>query len=180
MMVAGGLLLLLLDVGTVTAVASALSLVTGIGLGLLMQSTLLITMNSADARDMGAASGTATLVRTIGGTLGVALLGAIYTGRLEERLTDRLGSEAAHQLFSGGELTPADLPGLSTPVHDAVQAAVTNGLHGILIGTAVLSAVAFAAAWLIREVPLRTEIPAPADTTQDAAGRALAPAGIAD
>ena len=180
MMVAGGLLLMLLDVGTGTAVASALTVVTGIGMGLLMQCTLLITMNSADARDMGAASGTVTLVRTIGGTLGVALLGAVYTGRLAGDLTDRLGSEAAHQLVSGGEMTPAYLRGLSAPVRDAVHAAVTSGLHGILIGTAVLSAIAFAAAWLIREVPLRTEIPASAATTQDAARPVLTPVGKVD
>ncbi|MFC7649078.1 MFS transporter [Streptosporangium lutulentum] len=165
-MIAGALVLLTLGVSTGTAAASALTLVTGLGMGLLMQSTMLITMNSADARDMGAASGTVTLVRTIGGSLGIALLGSVYASRLEADLAERLGPEAAHRMTGGGELTPALLRDMSAPVRDAFRAAVSSGLHGILLGAAVLSAIAFAAAWFVREVPLRGEAPAQAAPRQ--------------
>lgn len=151
-MLAGVLMLFLLDPSTETGVASGLTLVTGLGIGLVMQSTVLITMNSADARDMGAASGTVTLVRTIGGSLGIALLGAVYASRLEANLTGGIGTAAADRLVSGGsELTPAQLPDLPAPVRDAFEAAVTSGLHGILIGAVVLSVITFAAAWFVRD-----------------------------
>ncbi|MFJ8664754.1 MDR family MFS transporter [Streptomyces sp. NPDC093600] len=140
-MTAGALALLLLDVDTPTAAASALTLVIGAGMGFLMQSTLLITMNSAEPRDLGAASGTVTLVRTIGGSLGVALLGAVFTARL--------GSVDPR-------LTPAQVGELPEPARDGFRAAVTSGLHGVFLGTAALAAIAFALAWFVREVPLRS------------------------
>lgn len=173
LLVAGSLVLLPLQASTATAVASALTLVTGLGIGLVMQSTLLITMNSADARDMGAASGTVTLVRTIGGSLGIALLGAVYVNRMQASLAERLGPETAYRTATGGgDLTPAALRQMPAAVRDAFGAAVTSGLRGILVGAAVLSLLAFVAAWLIREVPLRTTAPARVDPAEDAAAAA--------
>ncbi|GAA2591168.1 MDR family MFS transporter [Streptomyces tubercidicus] len=152
---AGALALLGAGADTPTAVASALTLILGVGLGCLMQSSMLITLNSAALRDMGAASGTTTLLRTIGGSLGVAVLGSVYTSRMTATLTDRLGGDG-ERLAGGHEVTPSVLRGLSEPVREALRAGVTGGLHGVMIGTAALCVIAFAAAWLIREVPLRT------------------------
>lgn len=42
-------------------------------------------------------------------------------------------------------------------VQEAVRTAVTGGMHGVVLGTALLGAAAFAVAWLVREVPLRKE-----------------------
>ncbi|MEW2354551.1 MDR family MFS transporter [Spirillospora sp. NPDC029432] len=163
LMTAGVLVLLRLDAGTGTAAASALTLLAGIGIGLLVQSTLLITINSADPRDMGAASATVTLLRTIGGSLGIALLGALYAAEMRAGLTDRLGPEQAARL---GEVTPAALDGLSAPAREAVRTAVTGGLHAVLLGAAALSVLAFAATWLLRAAPLRAAPvpPSPART----------------
>ncbi|MGW9212752.1 MDR family MFS transporter [Embleya sp. NPDC055664] len=138
-MVVGALALLGLRVDTPTAVASALTAVVGIGIGFVMQSTMLITMNSADRRDLGAASGTATLTRTIGGSLGVALLGSVYARHLDGNTPDNPAA-------------PRELPAAA---RDTFHAAVTGGLHGVAIGLAILSALAFAVSWLVREVPLR-------------------------
>ncbi|MEW9519628.1 MDR family MFS transporter [Streptomyces tubercidicus] len=152
---AGALTLLGVGADTPTAVASALTLILGVGLGCLMQPSMLITLNSAAPRDMGAASGTTTLLRTIGSSLGVAVLGSVYTSRMTATLTDRLGRDG-ERLAGGHEVTPSVLRGLSEPVREAFRAGVTGGLHGVMIGTAALCTVTFAAAWLIREVPLRT------------------------
>lgn len=141
----GALVLLTVDTGTPTALTSALTLVLGTGMGLLMQSTLLVTINSATPRDMGAATGTATLVRTIGSSLGVAVLGAVYTSRLR----------SAGMPDGGTAWTPEAVRGMPQGVRDAVRTAVTEGLHGVLAGAALLGAVIFLAAWLMREVPLR-------------------------
>jgi EmrB/QacA subfamily drug resistance transporter len=159
LMATGALALLLLDVDTATATASALSLIIGVGMGLVMQSTTLITMNSADPRDMGAATGTVTLLRTIGGSLGIALLGTLYATRMHAGLSAQLGPATADRLTEGGDLTPALLPSLPAQIGDAVQAAVTHGLHAILIGAAVLAPIAFVASWLVRETPLRDHTP---------------------
>ncbi|MER7723260.1 MDR family MFS transporter [Streptomyces sp. NPDC096323] len=144
---AGALVLLTVETDTPTAVTSALTLVLGVGMGLLMQSTLLVTINSATPRDMGAATGTATLVRTIGSSLGIAVLGAVYTSRLH----------SAGMPEGGTAWTPEAVRGMPEGVREAVRTAVTEGLHGVLAGAAVLGVVIFLAAWLMREVPLRKE-----------------------
>ncbi|MEW2176848.1 MDR family MFS transporter [Streptomyces sp. NPDC005406] len=141
----GALVLLTVGPGTPTAVTSALTFVPGVGMGLLMQSTLLVTINSATPRDMGAATGTATLVRTIGSSLGIAVLGAVYTSRLH----------AGGMPDGATAWTPEAVRGMPDEVRDAVRTAVTEGLHGVLAGAALLGAVIFLAAWLMREVPLR-------------------------
>ncbi|MFI1378582.1 MDR family MFS transporter [Embleya sp. NPDC020886] len=169
-MIVGALVLLGLGVHTPTAAASALTLVIGIGVGLVMQSTMVLTMNSADPRDLGAASGTATLTRTIGGSLGVALLGAVYAHRLQGSLgPDRDGTGP----------TPAMLRELPTAARDAFRTAVAGGLHGVVIGLAVLSALAFALSWFVREVPLRSaaEAAGGAATKNPVATPAGAPTG---
>jgi EmrB/QacA subfamily drug resistance transporter len=151
--VVGALLLLLLGTGTPLAAASALTLVVGAGVGTLMQSTLLTTMNNAAPRDMGAATGTVTLVRTIGGSLGVAVLGAVHSSRMADVLTDRLGPAAEERLTAGGELTPALLKDMPTGVRHSVEDAVSSGLHGVVVGAAVLSVITLATAWFIRAAP---------------------------
>jgi EmrB/QacA subfamily drug resistance transporter len=156
LLTAGMLLLLMLKVGTSTWEASALTLVAGLGMGFIMQNTTLITQNSVTLRDMGAASGSVTLFRTIGGSLGIALLGSIFTRRLEDTLSGRLGEKAGHAITSGGtRVTPAMLQHLPAPVQDAFKAGITSGLHGTMIGGAILAALGFVVAWFVREVPLR-------------------------
>ncbi|GLY32466.1 MFS transporter [Kineosporia sp. NBRC 101731] len=104
-------LLLLLDTGTPTAVASLLPFVTGVGAGLVLQSSLLLTFASAPIEDLGAASGMINLFRGLGGSLGVAVLGSFYTHRVED------------QIATSG-----------------FPSAVVSGFHGVVLGSVVLSA----------------------------------------
>jgi hypothetical protein len=157
---AGMLVLFVLQPGTNLALASGLTLIGGVGVGLLMQSTTIITINSAEPRDMGAASGSVTLWHTMGASLGVAALGALYTGRLQDTLIDRLGAEAGGRLVSGQQLTAQALQQFPPPVREAAQLAVSSGIHAMAVGGSVLGVIAFALAWFIREIPLREQMPA--------------------
>ncbi|TYB57584.1 MFS transporter [Nonomuraea sp. PA05] len=157
---AGMLALLLLRPGVNLALASALTLIGGLGVGLLMQSTTIITINSAEPRDMGAASGSVTLWHTMGASLGVAALGALYTARLQDTLIDRLGAAAGARI-AAGDLTPGALAGLPAAAREAVRAAVADGVHAMALGAAALGVLAFVLAWFIREVPLHDRAPSP-------------------
>ncbi|SHL23997.1 drug resistance transporter, EmrB/QacA subfamily [Pseudonocardia thermophila] len=141
--------------GTSHLTSSVFMVVLGIGMGLLMQTTMLVVQNSVPMSELGAASGAATLFRTVGGSLGVSLLGAFYARHLEGTLTERLGAAAGSEV-SGGEITPAMLDGLPTPVRDAFTAAVSNGVTTAFLVAAGVAVIAIAAALLIRETPLRT------------------------
>ena len=154
-MAAGMLLLGRLTVDTTMLTTSLYMIVLGVGMGFLMQNTMLIAQNSVELKDMGAASGTATLFRTIGGSLGVSLLGAIYSSRVTEGLTARLGPRGEELAAGGTQLTPAMLKQLPDTVRDAFMHAVTSGVSSVFLWGAGFAAIAFAVAWFVREVPLR-------------------------
>ena len=77
----GLLLLSRLDAGTSTLFASLAMFVLGLGLGLVMQVLVLAVQNAVEYSDLGVATSGATLFRSLGGSLGTAVLGAIFTAR---------------------------------------------------------------------------------------------------
>jgi EmrB/QacA subfamily drug resistance transporter len=155
-MTIGMALLLLLKVDTTTVAASLLTTVLGLGMGFLMQNTMLITQNSVPLRNMGAASGAVTLFRTVGGSLGIAVFGSLYTQRLTSSLTASLGPSGHALASNGSHVPPSALAGLPVAVQHAFKVAVTDGLHSVLIGGTALAFLTFLVTWLIREVPLRS------------------------
>jgi len=163
-----------MDVGTTTFRSALFMVVMGLGLGCLMQTTNLIAQNSVAMRDLGAGTGTFTFVRTLGGSIGVAILGTIYNHQLHGSLTDSLGSGSKLGNGSLSDLTPGTLkeigqaPGGSTIV-DAVREAVVAGTHSIFLLASLLIIVGFAVSWFIREVPLRGSEPTPEVAAAEAA-----------
>ena len=77
-----------LEVDTPPWVASVYMLIVGVGLGLVMQVIVLVVQNDVEPRDIGVATSTATFFRSMGGSLGVALFGAIFATRLTSELAD--------------------------------------------------------------------------------------------
>jgi hypothetical protein len=68
-----------------TALAAVYMLILGMGLGMVMQVLVLAVQNSVDYEQLGVATSGATLFRSIGGSLGTAILGAVFTNRLPTR-----------------------------------------------------------------------------------------------
>ncbi|MEV7599907.1 MFS transporter [Kitasatospora sp. NPDC089797] len=163
----GAALLLLLDTDTPAPAASALTAVAGIGIGLVLQSTILTSVGAVPREDMGAAMGVVTLLRSIGSSLGMAALGAVYAARTAASLESRLGPGEGAGLAGGGRLSPAALTGLPSAVRDAVGTAVTGGLHGTVAGGVALAALATAVACLAR--PSRAPEPQEAAAPEPAA-----------
>jgi hypothetical protein len=136
-------------------------LVVGIGLGLVMQVIVLVVQNDAPTRDVGVATSTATFFRSMGGSLGVALFGAIFASRLADELK---GLPASASRLSGGvNIRPEQIHDLPAGVRHDFLLAFVNALQPVFLVGAALTAVAFVLSLLLREVPLR-------DTMGDAAG----------
>ena len=70
---------------TSTLAASGIMLLMGLGLGMVMQVLVIAVQNAVDYRDLGVATSGATLFRLIGGSVGTAVLGAIFVTRLGGR-----------------------------------------------------------------------------------------------
>ena len=156
---AGGLgLLATMTVNTSRFTTSLYMVALGIGMGMLMQTTMLVIQNSVEQRDLGAASGAATLFRTLGGSLGVSLLGTLFTQRLTASLRDTPGTASpTHGLSASSQITPAMLARLPAPIRAAFQHAIVAGVQTLFLWAAAIAALAVIAALIIKEIPLRSD-----------------------
>jgi EmrB/QacA subfamily drug resistance transporter len=153
--VLGLLLLANLDRSTSTALAAVYMLVLGMGLGMVMQVLVLAVQNSVDYEQLGVATSGATLFRSIGGSLGTAILGAVFTNKLTHALE---GSLPPEQAASVGGLDPSALERLPAAIREGYLTAFTDAIDLVFLVAAGIMTVAFLLSWLIPERPLRTTV----------------------
>ncbi|WP_255954468.1 MDR family MFS transporter [Streptomyces odontomachi] len=145
-----------MDTGTSRTTTSVYMVVLGAGMGCLMQTTMLIAQNSAPLRDMGAATGAATFMRSMGGSLGVSVLGAIFTNTLTDSFASAGTSAGAAK--AGGtvaQMTPEALHRLPADMQHAFAQAVSDGIVAAFGWGAGAAVIGIAIALFIRHVPLR-------------------------
>jgi uncharacterized membrane protein len=149
------LLLSRLEVSTSTAEAGLYMLVLGLGLGGVMQVLVLVVQNDVDRAHIGAATSTATFFRSLGGSFGVAIFGAIYASRLASHLHG-IPPAAAAQLAK--VRSPEQVKLLPEAVRNDFLWAFSHSLHAVFLWGMAISVVPFALSWMLREVPLRTTL----------------------
>ncbi len=156
-LVVGMFLLSRLGAGTAPWLASVYMLVVGIGIGLVMQVLVLVVQNDADPRDIGVATATATFFRSMGGSFGVAIFGAIFAARLAHELS-HLPAAVVERLGSGVQLSPAEAALLPPTMHAEFLDAFAAALHGVFLWGMAIAIIPFALSWFLKEVPLRTTL----------------------
>jgi hypothetical protein len=148
----GLFLLTQLDAHTTTLDAALRMLVLGLGLGFVMQVLVLAVQNAVEFRVMGVATSGSILFRQIGGSIGLAIFGAIFSNSLRTKI--------AADLPAGAKLpktiSPAAVNKLPKGLHDAYVQAVAASLHPVFVSASVIAIAAFLLTWLLRDVPLRT------------------------
>jgi MFS family permease len=131
----GEVLLWRMGVDATNAEAARNMVIAGIGLGMMMQIFVLSIQNSVQRSQMGSATALSQFSRSIGATLGVALMGVIVNQRLPE--SARLEGTAIHRLPPAG------------------REALANALQPAFLLAAVLCVLVFVISLLwVREVPL--------------------------
>jgi len=171
-MTVGLFLLSRITPATSTLTASLLMLVLGTGLGMVMQVLVIAVQNDVRYRDLGVATSGATLFRLIGGSLGTAVLGAVFASRLAANVAREVpGAGGAGDAHSLGVQALAALP---PAVRAAYAAAYAASLGTVFLVAAVVSTLAFALAWLLPERPLRTTVGEAAGDAGQQAGEAFA------
>ncbi len=158
----GFLLLAQMDATTTTGVVIRNMILLGLGLGMVQQTFTLIVQNSVEHRDMGIATAATQLFRSIGSTVGIALLGTVMTQSLRDELPRRLPPEAMAQLATAGAgqgagalLDPTQLAQLPAPIVAVVREALAAAIHNVFVAALPLVVIAFVAVLFLREVPLR-------------------------
>lgn len=148
---------------SVLVIDSALVLI-GAGIGTSMQLLTLIVQNAVPHAIVGTATAGQNFFRQVGGTLGAAVVGALFASRLTELLLDRLpsGGDAAGGISS---LTPAIVNGLPDALREIVVTAYTDALMPIYLVLAPLALLAIVALAFIPERPLATTIEREGEST---------------
>ena len=149
--------------------ASVYMAVVGVGIGLVMQVLVLVVQNDAKPREIGVATSTATFFRSVGGSFGVALFGAIFASQLTDALK-KLPPESAKYLAGGVHLSPEQASQLPPDVHAQFLDAFSHSLHGVFLWGMAMAVVPFGLSWLLKEVPLRTTIHNPDEPLPEAVG----------
>ena len=126
-MVVGLYLLSLMNADTSVATASAYMFVLGLGLGLVMQVLVLAVQNAVEYSQLGVATSGATLFRSIGGSFGASVLGAVFANQLAGNLARDLPGAAGE----AGERGRTAQPGRPRSTAACRSRRVRARVHGL-------------------------------------------------
>ncbi|MEQ4519504.1 MFS transporter [Pseudarthrobacter sp. B907] len=138
--------------------------VLGLGLGLLMQNLVLAVQNTVRATDIGTASASVAFFRSVGGAIGVSVLGAVLGNRVKELATEGLAA-AGIPAAGGSAGRSLDLKDLPPQIRDIMRAAYGDATAEIFLISAVIGVVALVAVLFIKEKPLRRTVDVQPDAT---------------
>ncbi|RQX17461.1 MFS transporter [Micromonospora ureilytica] len=162
-MTGGMALLSMLDTDTSKLMSSLYMIVLGVGMGFLMQTSMLIAQNSVEQKDLGAASGAATFFRSIGGSFGISLFGAIFANRLASSEGGRaFGGESG-----GSGMDLEKLKELPAQAREVVLGGLSDAISHVFLWAVLFTIVIPVLAWFIKEIPLRTANEAPPQATPE-------------
>ncbi|MEU2554267.1 MDR family MFS transporter [Streptomyces sp. NPDC013313] len=155
LMVVGLYLLSLMDTGTTRLTSGIYMAVLGAGMGCLMQITMLVAQNSVEMKDMGVASSSTTLFRTLGSSFGVAVMGALFNHKVQDVMAEKAGALGSKMTERSAQLDAASLAKLPAQAREAYQHAVSAGTHSAFLLGAVIAVLVLIAALFVKEVPLK-------------------------
>lgn len=155
--------------------------VLGVGLGLSFPPLVLAGQNAVPFSMMGVTTSLNQFARSVGGTIGVAIMGSILTRRLNEELAAGLPQEvqagAPAPLLAGlknprillddnalaavrdqgfAPVFGVDAERLFTATVDSMERALATSITEVFLIASGLMAIGFGLSFLLREVPLRT------------------------
>ena len=158
LMAVGIFLFSLMGVGTHFAVASLYMVLLGMGLGGVMQVLVVIVQNAVPYSELGVATSGATFFRSIGGSFGTAVFGAIFANVLVGNLSRHLHGATIPPGVASSSLTPAVLDRLPPAVHSGIVAGYSESIHAVFLVAVPIAAVAFLATLFIPHVELRRAV----------------------
>jgi EmrB/QacA subfamily drug resistance transporter len=183
LVMAGGYFLLTrLEYGSTQTDLTLDMIVVGLGLGAVLQTYTLVVQNATSRGDLGVATSTTQLSRSLGATLGTAVFGTIMTNGMRTEIPKHLPAQAlrgpqAAELSDGSGVGAVLDPNTLGQLPDAVATGIREGLaaamHPVFVAGLPIIAIALVATLFIKELPLRSvafaememEAPAPGGAT---------------
>ena len=159
----------------------------GFGLGITFPTYTIAVQNTVPYRFMGVATSSTQFFRTMGGTLGLALLGSLMTNRFASELTQTVPQGVKDALPTGTLSSMAHNPqalmnpetqaglqetfsqmgpqgaGLLQQLLDALRASLSTAIGEVFLIAVAVTVVAWLATLFIKEIPLKGRTPEPVD-----------------
>src|SRR5690349_6177274 len=167
-MAIGLFLLSLMGTGSSTLQDSLSMLVLGMGLGGVMQVLVIIVQNGVPHSELGVATSGATFFRSIGGSFGTAIFGAIFSNVLVGNLANHLHGVSLPAGFSAADVTPGALAHLPAAVHQGFVAGYAESIQTVFLIAVPIAVLAFLATWFIPQVELKQWPETPAAAAPEA------------
>jgi hypothetical protein len=130
-----------------------------------LQTYTLVVQNATSREDLGVATSTTQLSRSLGATLGTTVFGTIMTNGMKTEIPKHLPPQAlqgpqAAELSDGSGVGMILDPNTLGQLPDAVATGIREGLaaamHPVFVAGLPIIAIAFVATLFIKELPLRT------------------------
>ncbi|MFG3430808.1 MFS transporter [Streptomyces californicus] len=150
--VVGMALLSLLEADTSVLAYSFYQAVLGIGIGLVMSVLVLAVQNSVRPSDLGTATSANNYFRQIGGSVGAAIFGTLFAGRLSDALGERLPTGA--ELPDPASITPQIVHAMEPALRDAYIQAYVDAMPRIFLYLVPVLVLGLVLAFFLKEKPL--------------------------
>lgn len=179
LVVAGTALLGTLHYDTNLILVGVYMFVLGAGVGMLMQNLVLVVQNSIEVRNLGVATSAVTFFRSLGGTIGVTVLGSVLGTIVAQNISAGIRTlgkadqlEAARTLGSGTIPNVGELP---NAIRILVESSYGTGVGAVFMLTVPLALVTLIAVIFLPNAPLGTK-----NAMQLRHGSGRAPTGALD
>src|SRR5215208_5311957 len=125
----------------------------GIGMGLSIPSFLIAVQTSVTRQQLGTATSTLQFSRSIGGTLGVSVMGAALSARLASNfIASHLDPDLVRQLLD-------PIPGSQVVIEESVRAAMANAIHLVFVIAFIAAALAMVTVFFTPQKELTEQLP---------------------
>ena len=130
----------------------------GIGSGCTYTTTSIASQNAIDPADIGTGTAALLSLRSLGGSIGLAVFGTLFNARVADGLKQRIPVSALPDGVTLNTIVrePAKIKALAEPVRTAVVEAITSGTGRVFLFAVPVVVAAFVLANIIPELPLRT------------------------
>ena len=128
----------------------------GIGNGTTFTTTSIASQNAIAVSDIGVGTATLVSLRSLGGSLGLAMYGTLFTARVTASLRNEPGAAGKIKTVSSLVREPAKIRALDPELRTAVARAVTSGTNRVFLVALPLAITGLILGVLLPEYPLRT------------------------
>lgn len=154
----GFLTLSTIDHQTSLALVGAGMFLVGVGVGMSMQNLLLVVQNTVPLNEIGAASGAVTFFRSLGGTMGVSILGAVLAHQVSTRIAQGLAAAGVDPSGDGADGSTLNVAAMPPAVREIVRAAYGDATGHIFLLSAAIALVGLVATLFLTPTRLRDSL----------------------